>query len=118
NYCPNHCYYWFYSIIYSNCGTIRKTIFIQYLSVISLSSFLYSIFFLLCNILRNLYSNSEKTVKKQVENRRKTAKLYHKSMKKWGSVGNLYFNSDEGMRVWGGDFRWFIFSCNIVRKKN
>ncbi|MCU9602132.1 hypothetical protein OEV75_13105 [Caldibacillus kokeshiiformis] len=54
--------------------------------------------------MAELYSNFEKTMKKQLEKARKTTDFNPKLDKNEGSVAKLYYNGNGGMRVGGVGF--------------
>ena len=91
---------------------------------IPISLFMFNSYFFfsyLCTFLHSiigeLYYDTRKNVKKQVKNRRKTVIFGSEKCGKRGSVGNLYFNSNGGMRVGGVGFRRSIFGLYIVEKR-
>ncbi|KKE80347.1 hypothetical protein DTX80_12160 [Bacilli bacterium] len=96
SYVPKSCHYWVYPI--------SNSIINQY----SFNTFLFSLdlFFPLFFFIPfpKLYSNFEKTMKKQPKKAGKTVIFEPRKCENRGSVAKLYYDSNGGMRVGGVGF--------------
>ena len=101
----------------SNIQFNNKSILIQYfLFILSLFSPLSFLEFFLIPFPK-LYSNFEKTMKKQPKKAGKTVIFDSKNVRKGGSVAKLYYNSNGGMRVGGAEKSRSLLWLYIVEKR-